>query len=87
MKLPEPFFAPGKMILFLCRGVAERSAHVGSLGHHGLPFVKGLGTHFPRMVNAHEPRRMAPGVIIEVRWGQLLGRRRAPRRHGARDGS
>jgi hypothetical protein len=75
------------MVFFFRSGVAERSAYVGRLGHHGLPFVKGLSTHLPRMVNAHEPRRMAPGVIIEVRWGQVLSRGRAPRGHGARDGS
>ena len=75
------------MVFFLRGGMAERSPNMGRLRHHGLPFVKGLGTDFPRMVNAHKPGCVAPGIIIKVRWGQFLGRGRTLRRHGARDSS
>ena len=87
MKLPEPFFAPGKVIFLLRRSVAEGAPNVSRLRHQGLPLVKGLGAYFPRMIDAHESRRVTPRVIIKVGRGKILGRGRALGGHGAGHGS
>ncbi len=73
-----PLLAPGKMIDLLGRGLLHAVAHGIELGGQRLALVERLCAHLAGVVDAHQPRDMAPLFGIERRGVEFGSRVGAP---------
>ncbi len=82
----EAVGAPGEVVGFLLRGLAQLGAHRRVTRHCGLPRIQRLRADLARVVDAHQPGRMAAGGLVEFRlrvgFARVDALRLGPCEHG-----
>jgi hypothetical protein len=70
------------VISLLCRGPKQCLDMLRRRGGEGLPLIKPLSSHFTRMIDPHEPGRVANLLGLKVGLRQLTPRHGPPRARG-----